>query len=229
MPHGVPPHRGGGTRISIAFNARAPEATDIRRTLQDAELGQRGYLPTDDERFLAPYRSSLSKLEQLAAYLNDLRKNGLVSAKEIDRLQGLVFERLALLAGTLSLANEGWKDEALAIVKRGCGNEVMDEIRAAIAEINVTYNRALDQQIARRNNITTTVRVTELAGFLFLLIIGIIVFSQTKFVLAAQQQARAAVDAANRAKSSFLAAMSHELRTPMTGIMSICDLLLTGD
>lgn len=43
------------------------------------------------------------------------------------------------------------------------------------------------------------------------------------------RNAKAAAEAANRAKTSFLATISHELRTPMSGVLGMTELLLLSD
>ncbi|MBA3032275.1 MAG: PAS domain S-box protein [Gammaproteobacteria bacterium] len=52
--------------------------------------------------------------------------------------------------------------------------------------------------------------------------------TERKAVEAALQAAKEEAEAANRAKSLFLAAMSHEIRTPMNGVIGMVELLAQG-
>ncbi len=75
------------------------------------------------------------------------------------------------------------------------------------------------------NNLTTDAFTDRHISLLRLLSTQMAISIQNANLFADNEQARHASEAANRAKSTFLASMSHELRTPLNGILGYTQML----
>jgi len=62
-----------------------------------------------------------------------------------------------------------------------------------------------------------------------LLMIAVLGYVIHRLLVRPLEKARVAADAANAAKSEFLASMSHEIRTPMNGVLGMAEVLLNTD
>lgn len=104
---------------------------------------------------------------------------------------------------------------------RDVGNRTVGEM---IALQNVT------EEISRLNVLTFQVAgVCALVGIILMWIFSKHVGQQERRLIRSREElfrAQEAVEAANRAKSDFLAMMSHDIRTPMNAIMGFTNLLL---
>jgi len=103
--------------------------------LSDAETGQRGYLLTGDETYLEPYRVTIKSIDQLLVRLNNLTSDNPIQQNRDQKLEPLVETKLAELQKTIDLRRTKGLAPATAVVKEGSGKEVMDQIRAVIAEM----------------------------------------------------------------------------------------------
>ena len=141
----------------------------ILSTYQDAETGQRGYLLTGDERYLAPYDAAVAAL---AKDLTGLR--GLVSdnPKELERvvmLERFGRDKMAELQQTIDLRRSGRPEAALAIVKTDRGKQAMDEIRATIRDMKAAERALLDARSQELDAATTVVTEVTWGGSALLL------------------------------------------------------------
>ena len=111
-----------------ALRAHQTALRDVFIDLLQAETGQRGYLLTDRDTYLAPYLHAAKALpihlQALAAASADA-----LARSDAQQIDGLSRQKLAELDRTVELARHGHGEEALVIVRTDAGQQYMDQIR----------------------------------------------------------------------------------------------------
>src|SRR4051812_3270038 len=95
--------------------------------LKDTETGQRGFLLTGDERYLAPYNTGAASVHTKLKELRTLTKDNPNQQRRLDALEPLVESKLAELKETIDLRKDDAKgfEAALQVVKTDKGKKVM--------------------------------------------------------------------------------------------------------
>src|SRR5579863_7229486 len=117
-------------------NADATQARDVKTSsdrvlfdLIDAETGQRGYLLTGENLYLAPYNKALRALPGDLAALKTLLETSPGGPQKFNELNLLVNKKLLELSQSIEIRRTQGPAPALAIVLSDRGKHTMDAIR----------------------------------------------------------------------------------------------------
>lgn len=134
------------TQSRAVFHRHAiAQSEEVLSTLKDAETGQGGFVITGDEKYLEPYNAALARLPEEIASLKALTKVG-IPADDITRIEQLARKKLSELQTTIQARHTGGFDAAVAQVNTGVGKETMDNLRAAIAQLQQQQEIALGSE-----------------------------------------------------------------------------------
>ena len=143
-------------------------------TVKDAETGQRGFLLTGDDQYLAPYNVAVTAAPLELSQLRTL-SNGLPTVRpRIDALDGLVQEEFAQLNDVITLRRSQGFQAALDVIRTNRGKNTMDDIRRLGGEIenevysNLTGQSNHWQQEGQRTQLTMALGAGILFCFLLL-------------------------------------------------------------
>ena len=143
-------------------------------TVIDAETGQRGFLLTGEESYLAPYTDAKDALPEEIKSMRALLVNRPEQRRRLDELESLTNLKMAELDSTVTLRRAGKPDAALAVVRTDRGKIYMDRIRAAASEMEAAERQLLAQHAEEsRQAATVSLAVTwGGSGVLLFLIAG---------------------------------------------------------
>ncbi len=128
----------GQSRLNAANKAvydsqvRQQALSEFAALITDAETGQRGYLLTGIDSYLAPYHAALPKIDAALERLRDAYARSEDGAAKVRELKILTGKKLAELEDTLVTASTAGSPPAVNIVRTNIGKRIMDEIFAIL-------------------------------------------------------------------------------------------------
>ncbi len=129
-------------------------------TIEDAESGQRGFLLTGNEEYLAPYNAAKEAITGRLNRLADLTKQDGDSARSMQQLKALTAAKFNELGLTIQKRRESGLEAALAVVNTNEGNYETAAIRKVAAEID---RKVRGRQDSSEDNYNASVFRTELS------------------------------------------------------------------
>jgi CHASE3 domain sensor protein/putative methionine-R-sulfoxide reductase with GAF domain len=123
--------------------------------LKDAETGQRGFLLTGEDNYLEPFSQATTHLDVTLSDLKKLTEDNAFQQEKLDKVGGLVQEKMAEIRETINLRRSDGLEAASAVINSGKGKLVMNEIREIIKQLEDTEKGLLAERNVSLYNIVT--------------------------------------------------------------------------
>src|ERR1700722_600964 len=146
---------------------------------QNAETGQRGYLLTNNEKYLEPYNAALIEIPPKLDQITELTRDNPAQKPRIDALRSHLGAKLAELKETIDLRHSQGLEPALAVVNSDRGKFEMDAIRAQVTamaqeEAMLRSRRLTEMNDAQKTALASSL-LSGLLGILLTVAIGFLI------------------------------------------------------
>ena len=121
----------------------------VLSSMKDAETGQRGFLLTGQESYLAPHTEGKTAVSARLQALRKLMERDPAQLQRTDTLERLVADKLAEMEQTIVTTRNGDREGAIATVRSDRGRSTMDRIRTVVNDIEQEERNHLATQQER--------------------------------------------------------------------------------
>jgi len=205
----------------------------VMSLLKDAETGQRGFVITGDETFLAPYTAAVKDLPGVLKETRALTLDNPNQQRRLDEVEPLAAHKISELARTIEMRRSVGFEATQKAIAAGEGKRAMDDIRGVMAEMENEERDLLRQRTAEADSAASTGRVAIVLGTL----LSVLLTSLAGFLLVRSltQQIGSAVQHVQSSSAELQAAANQQVAgakeqaTAMTEISTtISELLATS-
>jgi signal transduction histidine kinase/CheY-like chemotaxis protein len=137
---------------------------DLNLAVRRAETGQRGYLLTGRDDYLAPYNDAVEHVSFLQGELQRLTADNPTEQERLRTLSPVIQHKMEELAQTVQLRRDVGFDAALRIVQTEMGRDFMQEIETTIAAMAADEHDVLTLRLATVSSRGAWVRGLVLGG-----------------------------------------------------------------
>ena len=141
--------------LAGAHRSVITESARLLSALIDAETGERGFLVTGDDDYLAPYDNARARLPEI---MDRLKKTKIISLRPqtLSAIQQLAQAKLGQLDEMIALRRKRGFEAAATAVRKGIGSETMNQLREQIGRLQEQHEIALQREASAANRATKT-------------------------------------------------------------------------
>ncbi len=188
-------------------------------TATDSETAVRGFVITDDDTYLEPYRQASQGIDSQLKHLRKLIADNAVQRERVDAMEPLVTDRLANLRTVIELRKTQGFGAAQHEILDGKGKRFHDKIRALIEAMKGTELSLLAERERRTDRSSAMTRTVIVGG-------AVLAFALVGFALAAIRRdfaGRAQAEQALRDANDQLEARVRERTAQLSQLASIVE------